>query len=102
MFNETQGTYTSFDVTPPEGVNLVGNCAEWIVERPFVNGQITELANYNQVYFSFGIALHDNDKVSGIVEINQGNVVTMLDGPTIISVGAIISNTSLTCTYKGP
>jgi hypothetical protein len=31
--NETQGKSTSIQINAPSGTTLVGNCAEWIVER---------------------------------------------------------------------
>jgi hypothetical protein len=39
-------------IQPPPNTRIIGNCAEWIVERPSINGQISTLANYNQVLFS--------------------------------------------------
>jgi hypothetical protein len=53
--NVSNGVATSFTVTAPEGTNLVGNSAEWIVERPtLISGNssfLPALANYSLVYF---------------------------------------------------
>ncbi len=44
----------SFNVTfsAPAGTSLVGNSAEWIVERPTVGGSLSTLANYVQDFMS--------------------------------------------------
>jgi len=38
--------------TAPSGTTLVGNSAEWVVERPGVNGGLATLANYVSDYLS--------------------------------------------------
>jgi hypothetical protein len=38
--------------TAPPGTSLVGNSAEWVVERPYVNGGLSTLTNYISDYFS--------------------------------------------------
>src|SRR5262249_39448311 len=38
--NQTQGTFTSFEVSAPTGTALRGNCAEWIVSRTSVDGTL--------------------------------------------------------------
>jgi hypothetical protein len=40
----------------PSGTTLIGNSAEWVVERPEVNGSLATLTNYNWDYFSYGYA----------------------------------------------
>lgn len=42
----TNQTSPPLQIAPPPGVALLGNCVEWIVERPTVNGQYSKLANY--------------------------------------------------------
>jgi hypothetical protein len=49
--NTTVNQYTAFEVTAPKGTRVVGNCAEWIVERPKVGGVDSQLANYGSVVF---------------------------------------------------
>jgi hypothetical protein len=44
---------TTVNFGPPPGYSLIGNCAEWIVERPTVNGVLATLTNYNQDVFWF-------------------------------------------------
>jgi Peptidase A4 family len=54
LFNMTSGAYTAFVKTAPSNVQLVGNCAEWIVEDPTSLGWA--LARYGDVYFDNCVA----------------------------------------------
>jgi hypothetical protein len=54
--NQSQGVGTQFEVTAPAGTNLTGNVAEWIVERPSVNGSVANLTDYAACYFDECIA----------------------------------------------
>jgi hypothetical protein len=39
----------TLDMTPPSGTALVGNSVEWVVERPEINGVLTNLAYYGSI-----------------------------------------------------
>jgi hypothetical protein len=54
--NQSTGVGTRFDITPPSGTTLSGNVAEWIVERPTVNGSVANLTDYAACYFDECIA----------------------------------------------
>lgn len=49
--NLTQGVGTRFEVTPPSDARLVGNAAEWIVERPAATGSDVEHGGDVSGYF---------------------------------------------------
>jgi hypothetical protein len=49
-YNNNQAVEIGFNA--PSGTRLVGNSAEWVVERPGVNGSLATLANYISDYFS--------------------------------------------------
>lgn len=53
MRNVNSGITTSFTLTAAPGVALVGNCAEWVVERPtnLASNSLSSLADYGVVYF---------------------------------------------------
>jgi Peptidase A4 family len=51
FLNQTSGAGTSFVMEAQPGVSLVGNTAEWVVERPTVNGQRSMLADYGEYFF---------------------------------------------------
>jgi hypothetical protein len=56
LLNVTTGVSTGFTFTAPAGTTLVGNTAEWIVERPGINGSTSQLADFGAVYFDGCIA----------------------------------------------
>ena len=49
LTNNTSNQSVGFSISPPAGVALTGNCIEWIVERPGINGQYSTLAPYGSV-----------------------------------------------------
>jgi len=53
-YNTDQAVTIGF--SSPPGTSLVGNSAEWIVERPTVNGALATLTNYVTDYFSSAYA----------------------------------------------
>ncbi|WHZ19896.1 MAG: hypothetical protein OJF55_002045 [Rhodanobacteraceae bacterium] len=54
--NQSTGVGTRFDITAPSRTALTGNVAEWIVERPTVNGSVASLTDYAACYFDECIA----------------------------------------------
>lgn len=55
--NVTTSVAASVGITPPQGVSLTGNCAEWIVERPSDgNGVPYTLPDYGATFFYDAIA----------------------------------------------
>jgi Peptidase A4 family len=46
LLNVTTQQAVSFTFNAPSGTNLVGNSAEWIVERPGIGGSLATLTNY--------------------------------------------------------
>jgi hypothetical protein len=74
--NQSSLVTTSFSITAPKGTALVGNSAEWIVERPSVNGSITSLTDFKVVYFDEGIAGLSGAPFT-IVTLGSGAAVTM-------------------------
>ena len=51
IMNLTTSMYT-YNYTPRGTTNVGGSEAEWIMERPTVNGSLGELANYNSARMS--------------------------------------------------
>ena len=49
--NQSTGVGTRFDITAPGKTALAGNVAEWIVERPSINGSVANLTDYGACYF---------------------------------------------------
>lgn len=76
--NESNSVGTSFTITAPSGTSLVGDCAEWIVERPDLNGNITWLADFDAIYFDNGVAGYNVGSARTYVLSGSGTFVTMI------------------------
>jgi hypothetical protein len=74
--NQSSLVTTSFSITAPKGTSLVGNSAEWIVERPTVNGSLASLTDYKVCYFDEGIAGLSGAPFT-IITLGSGAAVTM-------------------------
>jgi hypothetical protein len=46
VVNKNTGLYFSVSFGPPPGYSLIGNSAEWVVERPTVGGALATLTDY--------------------------------------------------------
>jgi peptidase A4-like protein len=71
--NQSQGVSTGFEITPPSGTTLTGNVAEWIVERPNVNGSVANLTDYAACYFDECIA----GGAGNVDNLNGASLITM-------------------------
>jgi hypothetical protein len=95
LFNITRQQSVALTFKAPSGTNLVGNSAEWVVERPGIGGSLARLTNYvacpfdacyafgsvggemyNKMYFPginsagltvYAISMHDN--AGGVISI---------------------------------
>jgi hypothetical protein len=97
--NHTSGISMSYQITAPSGTKLVGNSAEWIVETPYVNGALTDMPDYGEVFFSTCQAfLNDGSWLDG----GTGNNINLVQNGTTLSTGALITPTIIECQYAGP
>jgi hypothetical protein len=76
LTNQSSGLSTSFSITAPKGTSLSGNSAEWIVERPTINGNVANLSDTKVVYFDEGIAGLVGTP-STVTNLGAGTPVTM-------------------------
>ena len=96
--NRTTGASISFTISPPSGYQLVGNCAEWIVEAPTVNGSQSAIADYGETFFSVCEAVTNSGAtVSG----GTGDNINLANGSTVLSEGVLITPTIVQCLYAG-
>jgi hypothetical protein len=94
--NQTSGISTSYTITAPAGTKLAGNSAEWIVETPVVNGVLTQMPDYGEVFFSTCDAgLTNGTTVSG----GTGNNINLVQGGATVSTGALITPNVIQCQY---
>jgi hypothetical protein len=100
FLNQTTGQTVSYPITPPSGVTLSGNVAEWIVEDPGTIGStvLDPFPNYGATLF--------RDVVAGTQEqeldLGSATSLTLVDSSgNTLSVGVIETNDLLVC-YCGP
>jgi hypothetical protein len=96
--NITSGISTSYTITPPPGTKLVGNSAEWVVETPMVNGVLTQMPDYGEVFFSTCEAYLTNGSV---VNGGTGNNINLVQNDKTLSTGTLITPTIIECQYTG-
>jgi hypothetical protein len=73
IFNLTRGTNTTVYITPPSGTTFTGITAEWIMERPTVNGVLPNLSNYGTASMFNAYAKRSD----GTVVDSNGNAYTL-------------------------
>lgn len=93
IMNLTTSMYT-YNYTPRGTTNVGGSEAEWIMERPTVNGSLGELANYNSARMSNAYAR----QVAGGYVGYQGSTneqITMFNGSDILSTVSAVDSTTM-------
>ncbi len=96
--NRTTGASTSVALTAPTGTQLVGNCAEWIVEAPTVGGTQSSMADYGEVFFSVCEAFTQKGVT---VNGGTGDNINMTAGGSVVSDGILVAPTVVECLYAG-
>jgi hypothetical protein len=99
LYNLTSNIAAHFMATAPKGTSLVGNSAEWIVERLEIDTNTPELAQYGEVYFSEANAGTANAK---LLQGGTGNTINMVDSGNVISEGFIQNASVVEVKYTGP
>jgi hypothetical protein len=95
--NVTRSEYMSQPINPPAAdLTLVGNTAEWIVEREgFTGGGLATLADYGAIFFSDCWAGGPGFEVN----LSGAGLVNMVDGSATVSTALDVSPTVLECYY---
>lgn len=99
LYNVTSNQGANFIATAPNGTSLVGNTAEWIVERLEIDTNTPELAQYGEVYFS---ETNAGTAKQALLQGGTGNTINMLDNGAVISQGNIENSTVVEVKYTGP
>ncbi len=95
VVNMNSGQYFDIGFTAYPGYPLVGNSAEWVVERPSVGGGVATLTNYIQdvfwsagAYTEAGTFFAPSNSNAYLVTMKNGS--TVLSFPTVIGPDAIL------------
>ena len=82
IVNENTGQYVDIGFTAYPGYPLIGNSAEWVVERPSVGGTLATLSDYSFIPFWNAYAYTE---ASAFYDIATATPVDMEVGTTIVS-----------------
>jgi hypothetical protein len=99
--NETANISTSIKFSAPPGYSLIGNSAEWIVERPSVDGELSSLTNYVQEFITAAQAVdaQGNDYFPGNGQpagVPPAEAIDMLDiNNKVISVPVLMGHNGI-------
>jgi hypothetical protein len=91
-----------FSFTAPAGTTLTGNCAEAILERPTLNGNLAQLPRYGFIYFNDVVTVTRKGQVFPMGIAND--LIMVNDAGTQISQPELESGDadSFVCNYTGP
>jgi len=95
--------YVSINLTAPDGVQVAGASAEWVVECPSISGNLATLTNYVSEYVSGAFAGDTNGATYGpadsipVVMVDQN--MQPISYPTLLGTNAMqIQNTGSSLT----
>jgi hypothetical protein len=97
MMNMTTGVHTGFAFTAPPGTTLAGNTAEWIVERPGINGSTSQLADFGEVYFDGASA---STSANHAVDAGSGTLLNMVENGATVTTATDENATLIKVTYN--
>jgi Peptidase A4 family len=63
--NFITGQIADVAFNPPSGTTYEGNSAEWVMERPTVNGALADLPNFNFAYLGGNAGYCEGDQICG-------------------------------------
>ncbi len=104
MWNATQNYYVYWSINEPGGTTFQGNTAEWVLERPTVDGSLSSLANYSYAQLSNALAydvaggshLYNGDSTD-----NSSRLTMTGNNNAALSTVAPINSTTMAFTYHG-
>jgi hypothetical protein len=99
LWNQTQNVYVESSTVAPSGIKLNGHAAEWVMERPTVNGSLASLARYASPAYISGAQAYDlNGQAHGYTSDTSWNV-TMYNGSTPLSRVAPVDGSTMAFTW---
>jgi hypothetical protein len=91
-------TGVSINFQAPSGTTLQGNCAEWIAERPEINGALANLPNYGSVIFG-AVGAWDGAEWT-YLDSSTLTLLSMVEGSSIVSVPAELDLRDLVVSFN--
>jgi hypothetical protein len=106
--DKSQHRAVSLAFDAPPGTSLIGNSAEWVVERPYVDGELALLTNYVQEFLANATATDAQGTVYAPGLPQTGTQppalpIQMTDNANeVISVPALLGQNAIWFTDRGP
>jgi hypothetical protein len=104
MWNATQNVYVYTSINLPAGAHFTGHSAEWVMERPTVNGSVSSLANYNFATL-FNASTYDvwggSHQYGGDNNDLSYNVTMTGNGGAALSTVAPVNPSTMQFTWRG-
>jgi hypothetical protein len=97
--NIAQNVAVTFQVTAPTGTMLSGNCSEWIVEAPGIDGAPSTLADYDVVTF---VDCSSTANDGSMIQSGSGRLLDMSRNGQVLSKATNEGTGGIVCTYTGP
>jgi hypothetical protein len=95
LYNLTTNTNTIVYIPIPAGVTFTGSSAEWIMERPTVNGALPDLSNYGAAWMWNAYAERSNGTVVNSNGNPYADTLTMVNGSNRLSTVFRINDTAM-------
>jgi hypothetical protein len=104
IWNQTQNIYTELSTGLPAGASFDGHSAEWVMERPGINGSISSLAQYAPMYM-YGAQVVDlwggSHNIAGDATDTSYNVTMTGNGGGKLSGVQYINPSTMYFTWSG-
>jgi hypothetical protein len=100
LTNVTSGAHAGFSLTAPAGTVSLENQAEWILERPGINGSASSLPNFGEIYFDSAMAGHARPNL-WFVDGGTDTAINMVVNGTTVATTTVETPTLIRIAYTG-
>ena len=99
MENLTTGHSVSLSTAIPKGVTFHGNSAEWVMERPAVNNNLTDLADYRTANMSSAYMLRNGGTFMAYSAANNFQITMVDSSKTKLSTASPTGSTTMSFSW---
>ncbi len=98
VWNVTQNVQSQIMTAAPSGTMFGGHTAEWVMERPTVNGNVTSLTNYGSAQMTDAWA-YDYSYQPHYPTSDTSSQLTMSNGADVLSTVQLVTSRAMTFTW---
>jgi hypothetical protein len=98
LLNLTSNTHAGFVFTAPSGTSSLENQAEWVLERPGINGTTAQLPNFGEIYFDSAMGGHGLDFLA---DAGTDTAINMAVNGTTVATTTVETPTLIKIAYTG-